>query len=234
MENYLAIGDIHGRMDLLSRILKRADTEYPKHRLLFLGDYIDRGPDACDVLETVKQRVEKGAVAVLGNHEDFMLSYVKGKYQNSSHPWLIPGNGGKKTIESYQKHGREYSMKAIMTVPRRMGHISFLESLPYFYETETIFASHAPLHKENMMGTKDKEGLIWSYFEDEENAKDWGKLSICGHIHALSRDILEPRVFKHIVYADTGCGCASWGPLSAIIIEYGEYKGFFQAVPNAS
>lgn len=241
-EKYVCIGDIHGRNDLLQEILRKADAEYPGHRLLFLGDYIDRGPDSFDVLETVIDRVKKGAAAVLGNHEDFMLRYIGGHIQNKSHPWLIPGNGGQRTIHSYQKAAKDYSHNAIFRVPGKVGHLQFLRSLPHCFETDTIFASHAPIHEDDKfhsdrpwtqgMAPNDREMFLWNYFEDEENAMDHGKLSVCGHIHALRRKILLPRVFPQIIYCDTGSGCASWGPLTAVIVEDGKYLGYFQAIPK--
>lgn len=233
MEKYVCIGDIHGRNDLLQAILSKADSSYPEHRLLFLGDYVDRGPDTYEVLEEIKGRVAKGAIALIGNHEEFMLGFIAGRVANSSHPWLIQGNGGRKTIASYQGKAKDYSMRAIFRVPERAGHIQLLNSLPYYFETETIWASHAPIYKEDPDNFREeKELLTWNYFEDEENARKMGKLSICGHIHALSRSILTPRIFPQIVYADTGSGCAPWGPLSAVIIEDGEYKCYFQAIPE--
>lgn len=231
MAKYVCIGDIHGRNDLLQELLKVKDLEYPEHQLLFLGDYIDRGPDSFQVIEEIKKRVEAGAIALLGNHEEFMLNYYASHFTNLGHPWLLPNNGGRKTIASYQKVGKDYHWDAIFKVPNKYGHIQFLKSLPLSYETDEIWASHAPIHKDDRV-QDDRYMLIWNYFEDEENAMDRGKLSICGHIHALSRDILTPRIFPQIIYADTGSGCAQRGPLSAVVIEDGKYVKFFQAVPR--
>lgn len=240
MEKYICIGDVHGRYDLLQQVLAQKDREYPTHRLLFLGDYIDRGPDSFKVVDAIKSRVETGAVAVLGNHEEFMLNYIQYGQMNNQSAWLMTNNGGKKTIESYQNAAKDFSHSAIFRVPATHGHLQFLKSLPLFFETETIFASHAPIHKDqkfhgDRMWTSDlNENLLWNYFEDEENALDRGKISVCGHLHALRRQILVPRVFPQMVYCDTGCGCASWGPLTAAVIEDGKYLGYFQAVPEHS
>ena len=94
-----AIGDIHGCPDELAAILKsialaRGDT------VVFVGDYVDRGPSACDVLEQLVelQRGPAETVFLKGNHEDMMLSFLgfPGHYGDS---FLF--NGGAQTLDSY-------------------------------------------------------------------------------------------------------------------------------------
>jgi len=66
---YICVGDVHGRYDLLVKLLGMAKSRLPKHRLIFLGDMVDRGPDSFKVVDTIKKLTETtDAVALLGNH----------------------------------------------------------------------------------------------------------------------------------------------------------------------
>ncbi|MBV1904066.1 MAG: metallophosphoesterase, partial [Marinosulfonomonas sp.] len=62
------IGDIHGRLDLLGPLLKKLDAKYPDAQRVFVGDYIDRGPDSLGVLAQLKA-LGDGAICLMGNHE---------------------------------------------------------------------------------------------------------------------------------------------------------------------
>ena len=80
---YDVIGDIHGHYDCLIDVLKQMDYNpddvkaIKSHQLIFLGDYIDRGPKARETVELVKAYVEKaGAIALMGNHEFNAICYT--------------------------------------------------------------------------------------------------------------------------------------------------------------
>ena len=97
-----AIGDIHGRLDLLTTLLAQIE----QHRagrdrtIVFLGDYIDRGPESAGVIATVRrlQAREPGCIVCLkGNHEDLMLK----AYRDESKVNLWVMNGGYETMASF-------------------------------------------------------------------------------------------------------------------------------------
>ena len=76
-----AVGDIHGRLDLLSQALARIDA-HAKGRpatLVFLGDYVDRGPDSRGVVNCLRalQRTRERVICLKGNHEDLMVNGVR-------------------------------------------------------------------------------------------------------------------------------------------------------------
>lgn len=90
----VAIGDIHGRLDLLNAAVDR----FPDRRFVLLGDYIDRGPESRACLARVRELVDEGrAVACMGNHDLFMIEAVL----NGQHDDLWRRNGGDATIENY-------------------------------------------------------------------------------------------------------------------------------------
>jgi serine/threonine protein phosphatase 1 len=99
-----AIGDIHGRLDLLNRlhrmILEDAEGGALDARILvYLGDYVDRGPESAGVVDLLSQGTLAGfsAVHLMGNHEDFMLRFLDDNSSGSG--WFA--NGGVATLRSY-------------------------------------------------------------------------------------------------------------------------------------
>lgn len=90
----IAVGDIHGRLDLLNALIDR----FPDRRFVFLGDYIDRGPDSRACIARVRELVEEGrAVACMGNHDQFMIEAVANEGDDVL--WLM--NGGTETVNEY-------------------------------------------------------------------------------------------------------------------------------------
>jgi serine/threonine protein phosphatase 1 len=97
-----AIGDIHGCAEALARLLARIDAHRAgaPRRLVFLGDYIDRGPDSAGVIATLRalQAAEPdGVTCLMGNHESLMLGAYRGGF--GAAPWLE--NGGVATLRSF-------------------------------------------------------------------------------------------------------------------------------------
>lgn len=231
---FIAIGDIHGRLDYLRLLLDRvqADKVLDDSVPVFLGDMIDRGPQSCEVVSTIKEMVDGGqAVALLGNHEDMMLSEVRsGDWRGVSVASVWKYNGGGKTIESY---GGTWPKKDQWL--RRfcsLGHHAWLDQLPLFYETDHIWFSHAPVSVMQAphlgLYRAARNELLWNTHHEYQGMSEEcfaavleGKRQVVGHVHALFQKIVIPRVYPHIIYADTGCGCADWGPLCAVVLEEG-------------
>jgi serine/threonine protein phosphatase 1 len=99
-----AVGDIHGRFDLLQDLLARIVDDADRHadvrrNLIFLGDYIDRGPESCSVVETLLQDPLPGftTIRLMGNHEEAFLAFLDGKTDGLD--WLA--YGGLETLMSY-------------------------------------------------------------------------------------------------------------------------------------
>ncbi|MEM7182960.1 MAG: metallophosphoesterase [Spirochaetota bacterium] len=118
MSGYIAIGDVHGYPDLLSDILQQA-KQYPEKTLVFLGDYIDRGPDSQGVVELLQKH--KG-IYLLGNHEAFFLQ----------------------TLEDIE----DDTLRQVYLQNKRISGSSYIwlkENLQLFHETEDYIFSHAGL-----------------------------------------------------------------------------------------
>lgn len=243
-DNYIAIGDIHGRYDLLDALLAKCHDNgtcpHTGYKFVFLGDMVDRGPESWRVCARIKYLSDRGnAIALRGNHEDLMMEYYDNKIVDKHDLWFY--NGGTKTAESYSKKMKMYGHASFFPAFGKSGHAEWIKTLPYFYETEKVWFSHAPIPKEQYRKRNgdfrtDIEALTWSWhghhaITEQEFAHDHGKLAVCGHVHALREKILEPRIYPNIIYADTGSGCAPEAPLSAIVILDGKFKEFLQAKP---
>lgn len=104
----IVIGDIHGCYSELKKLITDLELngEYNKNtdKLVFLGDYIDRGKDSSLVIKFIRklQKENKNVIALMGNHEDMLLEY----YKNGDDTWLW--NGGKATQKSYYGLGRQF------------------------------------------------------------------------------------------------------------------------------
>ncbi|OCJ11215.1 hypothetical protein A6U86_22310 [Rhizobium sp. AC27/96] len=100
-----AIGDVHGRADLLRPLLDaiEADAGDCPAQVVFLGDIIDRGPDSKEALELVDEAFDRfpGSQLILGNHDEYLLLALEGLLTDSDAVNWLDGNGGRATTESY-------------------------------------------------------------------------------------------------------------------------------------
>lgn len=120
----VAIGDIHGRLDLLDAAL----AAYPGRFLLLLGDYVDRGPDSPGVIARVRELIQYGrAVALLGNHDQMMIDVLL--HGQDDEMWMR--NGGSTTVEQYEGN------YARMTVDAQWMHDSLL---PHYTHRHVLYA----------------------------------------------------------------------------------------------
>jgi diadenosine tetraphosphatase ApaH/serine/threonine PP2A family protein phosphatase len=190
-----AIGDIHGCPDELDAILKAIDPG-PEDTVVFVGDYVDRGPSARDVIEMlIEFRTNPcDTVFLKGNHEDMMLDFLglEGHYGDS---FLL--NGGVATLESYSIDGFDVH-ESLERLPAN--HLDFLKSLETSRLLEPYLFVHAGVHPQRGLKDQDTEDLLWIRQEFIQNPHDLGHTVIFGH--TPMRDILLDLPFK--VGLDTG------------------------------
>ncbi|MFN9113467.1 MAG: metallophosphoesterase [Bacteroidota bacterium] len=136
------IGDIHGHADALERLLqqlgyiKKGDSyAHPERMALFVGDYIDRGPQIRETLHIVKSMVENGqAIALMGNHEYnalcFHVHHPEGGHLRAHQIKNIVQHY--QTLEAFHGKQREYE-----------DYLEWFKTLPLFYENEQFRAVHA-------------------------------------------------------------------------------------------
>ncbi|HEY7746889.1 MAG TPA: metallophosphoesterase family protein [Desulfuromonadales bacterium] len=182
----LAVGDIHGCLDHLQRLIARVEpTE--SDRLVFLGDSIDRGPDGKGVLDYLLDfgRRFPNSVFLKGNHEAMFLDFLSGRNQ-----MLFIYNGGDTTLESYLEAAGVHIPKA---------HLDFLEALQPSFATEDFIFVHAGLRPGRSLAKQDERDLLWIRDEFIDSDYDWGQTVVFGHT-----PLQEPFFSKNKIGLDTG------------------------------
>lgn len=141
MKNYWIIGDIHGEIRLLDRLLEQI-LSYGPEEIVFLGDYIDRGPHSREVVDRI-MGLEVPTVCLMGNHELMMLNAIEdsGFGFNPMELWYL--NGGEATLYSFG-FTSFFSFQSQM----ESTYLDFFKDLKLshtlaFPDTQKIFATHA-------------------------------------------------------------------------------------------
>jgi serine/threonine protein phosphatase 1 len=128
-------------------------------RVIFLGDYIDRGPDSQGVVNYLldwRSRQSLATVFLKGNHEDMFLSYLglAGKHGDA---FLF--NGGAATLASYGISPAESPPQILSRVPP--DHVRFFKELRTHYAMERFLCVHAGVHPQKSLGQQSEEELLW-------------------------------------------------------------------------
>ena len=191
MENIFAIGDIHGCHDPLLELLERIPIDWSRDQLVFMGDYIDRGPKSFEVVDHLVglKALHPGIVFLKGNHEQMLADYLSGKDRVT---YLY--NGGQQTLESYMKHARP-----AMPYPIPDPHLRFFESLALFHETENYIFVHAGLRQDVPLDQQGPEDLLWIREKFIYTTRSFGKRVVFGHT-----PFDEPLVEPNKIGIDTG------------------------------
>tara|TARA_R110000868_G_scaffold304437_17_gene565313 strand:+ start:45704 stop:46378 length:675 start_codon:yes stop_codon:yes gene_type:complete len=203
----IAIGDIHGCAKTLKSLLMRLDASYRNTRTyVFMGDYVDRGPDSKSTIDILIEFSKTHTCVFLrGNHDAMLLnSYPKNDFLD----WFE--NGGDATMESYQKG--DTSVK----IP--INHLRFFINTKLYYDTPDWLFVHGgiPPYFTIAEAIKNEElysSFLWrrDHISEEDNV--WEKTVIFGHTPSRS-----PITEKNMIGIDTGCVYEHLGKLTAVIL----------------
>ena len=159
MRSYV-IGDIHGCLDELRRLIDGLPLEVGD-RVVFLGDYIDRGPDSQGVVSYLLELKEYGPaldlVFLKGNHEDMLLSYLglPGNYGE-----MFFYNGGRETCASYGLSSSHLTAQdALSVIPS--AHLEFYQSLIEYYIMGKFLCVHAGIHPLKPLEEQTATEVLW-------------------------------------------------------------------------
>ncbi|MDA0999905.1 MAG: metallophosphoesterase family protein [bacterium] len=174
MPKLYAIGDIHGQRRLLRLLIERVPFE-KEDEIVFIGDYIDRGPDSRGVVEDVLEFRLKypRSVFLRGNHEDMFLDYVyeEGRYQSG----IFLMNGGYETLQSYGIDPREGPPQ----LPALHAH--FFQNLQYVHQSDGFIFVHAGFRPGVRLSEQKPEDLMWIRKDFFESDADFGRPVVFGH-----------------------------------------------------
>ncbi|ARE40859.1 Serine/threonine protein phosphatase [Rhodovulum sp. P5] len=178
---FAAIGDVHGRVDLLERLLGRID---PAFRIICVGDYVDRGEHSAEVLRLLNSRED--VLCIGGNHEDMMMGFLNdpGRYGAR---WLR--NGGLQAMASFGVAGvTETSPEPALTEARdklreAMGRdlVTWLETLPSHWSTGNVGVVHAAADPNLPLVAQSSRVLRWGHPDFRTTPRPDGLWVVHGH-----------------------------------------------------
>ncbi|RJR40756.1 MAG: serine/threonine protein phosphatase [Desulfobacteraceae bacterium] len=188
-------GDIHGCLEVLIRLLEKIDWDPDMDRLIFLGDYIDRGQDSKGVIDYLLGLSEtaRNVDYLLGNHEAGFLDFLSGVDTRT-----FLANGGGSTLYSYGfKYGTGKGTDWAGRIPRE--HFQFLKGLKPWVELEEFYVVHAGLRPGIAIKDQIREDLVWIRDPFILSDYDFGKRVIFGHT-----PYSEPLIMDNKIGLDTG------------------------------
>jgi serine/threonine protein phosphatase 1 len=216
-----AIGDIHGRADLLDGVLDHIDSDLAEAPVsdsleIFLGDYVDRGPDSRGVLDRlVARNLTHRMVFLKGNHETFLSQFV-------SKPAIL-GDwqrlGGLETLMSY---GLTPSINADTVTQAKLAtaldqamppsHRRFLDDLRSSFTFGDFYFVHAGVRPGISLAKQREEDLLWIRNEFLLCEDDFGKIVVHGHTPVPQVDIRSNRI-------NIDTGAYATGSLTCLVLE---------------
>lgn len=200
-----AIGDIHGCIDPLKRMIARIEAKAESGTVVFLGDYVDRGPDSRAVIDLVMagpQRPDWRWITLKGNHEDLMIGARDGRHDESR--WLAIG--GLETLKSY---GGTVSAE----------HLAWAAGLPLVHSDEHRIFVHGGVRDGLYLEDQTPDDLMWTRFGEDQGGEFWGKHLVHGHTPSEA----NPRTVGNRTNVDSGC--VFGGRLSAAVFDDGVAGG---------
>ena len=199
--------DIHGRLDLLeagaARVMAHLDGRVG--RAIFLGDYVDRGPDSRGVIDFImRAELKSGAICLRGNHEDMMLRACRDGDSRAAYQWFT--SGGDATLASYG--GRDLTPKSLGLVSEE--HLAWLGALRSSAQDAHRIYVHAGLRPKTPLARQSDSDLLWirDRFLRARTQREFpdGKHVVHGHTPQWAGKpiALEPELLGHRTNLDTG------------------------------
>lgn len=213
MHPIFAVGDIHGQIDQLHLALEHIEKDpLAGAPVVFVGDYVDRGPDARAVIETLMQGQAEGMpwTCLMGNHDRYVLRFLDNPLYDdpeTSRPllWTDAPLGGRRTLASYgvdvdeRRPLDQIRDDAAEAIPQ--AHLDWIANLKRYHETETEIFVHAGLRPGVALEDQVEDDLVWIRGPFLDYQGDWGKFVVHGHT-ALER----PEAYPNRLNVDGGAG----------------------------
>jgi len=170
MARYYCIPDLHGRKDLLDKALEALYEQNPNGgKIVFLGDYIDRGDDSLGVVRTVMNPPEGWEfVCLMGNHEEMFVQAYMGMGQ-----FYCP-----KTLQSFCPDVPLFRDQIVRAIPRDI--VEWMKNLPMWHFVESTIFAHAWYNPELTEDQQQQNNVLWERLADHEPYPD-DKYLVHGH-----------------------------------------------------
>jgi serine/threonine protein phosphatase 1 len=203
-----AFGDIHGRSDLLKEMFTVIDADIARNPVsrpveVFLGDYIDRGPDSAHTLDLLIERsLCRETVFLRGNHEAYFLEVLRDP--SKLEEWRQ--FGGLQTLMSYgiqpslnPDTAEQTNLIAALLEVMPNDHLSFLRSLKPSFLCGDFFFVHAGVRPGIPLKEQQEADLLWIRNEFLDSEENFGKFIVHGHT-----PVREPDIRPNRINIDTG------------------------------
>jgi serine/threonine protein phosphatase 1 len=201
MPRYIAITDIHGELGKLESVLSKIKIR-PDDIFVFMGDYIDRGPDSKGVVEKIISYGNSNkCVYLIGSHEYAYLHSKQDEYYN----FLFWNYGGPATVKSYG------SFENIGKI-----HGNFFKSLKFYYITDKYLFVHAGINPACSLENQDKTDLVYIRHKFIYSKHNLPQKIIFGHT-----EFDKPYIDDGKIGIDLGCGKYKNAKLCALVLENG-------------
>lgn len=215
-EPLAVVGDIHGRDDLLELMLARL---LPREaRIVFVGDYVDRGTGSAAVLRRLHALCAQraGTVCLKGNHEDMMLRFLDDPEGTAA--WLT--YGGLETLCSFGIDGAGGAPADLAIALRAaMGAdmLAWLGALPLVHQSGNVALSHAGADPARAIEDQNEAALIWG-------ETGYGRMQRSDGIWVVHGHVIVPRVAVQMGHINVDTGAYKTGRLSAVVLRAGAYE----------
>ncbi len=228
-----AVGDIHGRADLLASLVGRIrhdnmHSTAKRNVLLYIGDYVDRGMQSREVIDYLlsEPAPEFETIYLKGNHEAWMLDFLEGKH--SGVEWF--NNGGQATLLSYGvRVNPEATLEGLLETARDQltanlpeAHLEFLQSLELTHVEGDYLFAHAGVRRDKPLEAQGENDLLWIREEFTEDDADYEQCVVHGHTVTE-----QPEVRRNRIGVDTGAYAT--GRLTCLVLE-GEKRRFLDSL----
>ena len=226
-ERIYAVGDIHGRDDLLAAVHGAIADDMREHPIeqtvvVYLGDYVDRGPESFEVLDRLIHGRLPGARSVYlkGNHEQMMLDFLNDAQDT---PWLM--NGGDATLASYGvppphpwvEAPELAQVRALLRAAVPESHLEFLSGLQFSFRSGDYLFVHAGIRPDRPPEDQEARDLLWIRGPFLSSTQDFGVRVV--HGHSITP---EPEIRPNRIGIDTGAFHS--GRLTCLVLEGGTMR----------
>ena len=220
-----AIGDIHGRLDLLDALIARIEDDArsgPGCQILaFVGDYIDRGPDSKRVVERLLNLPERfHAQFIRGNHDQALLDFIADPQTYSSWKEF----GAQETLWSYSVRPpkfdqRKYTLEAHSGLIKNLpaAHLDFFQKLQPYAVIGEYFFTHAGVRPGIALNLQSHEDLMWIRDDFLASTANFGKIVVHGHSPS-------PHPIRRTNRIGIDTGAYATGKLTAAVLEGSELR----------
>ncbi len=207
-----AIGDIHGQTGMLDAALDKIEADGgPDAKIVFLGDYVDRGPDSKGVLQRLidGQSAGRNWTFLKGNHDRMMEWFLETPPRHDSYllvgyHWLHDRLGGRETLASYgvtDFDRRQFNVAEEFRQNAPQSHVDFLRGLELSHTAGPLFLAHAGIRPGIALDQQAENDLLWIRQEFHSDSSDHGHLIVHGHT-----PVEHATHYGNRINLDTGAG----------------------------